>query len=66
MIFDVCLECEYHEVDERNDSGYCNKPTEQCYCAYSKCIWNKAAVEFEERHVVKSIHLINKAKHGRS
>ncbi len=64
MIFDCCLECEHHEVDERNDCGHCEK--ENCYSAHTSCIVNKALEEFEKRHVVKSIHLINIAKHGRS
>lgn len=64
MIFYCCLDCEHHKVDERNDCGHCEK--ENCYSVHSTCIVNKALEEFEKTQEVKSIHLINKAKHGRT
>ena len=61
-ILECCLECEHHEIF--HDVSYCSR--ENCYSEMSDCVLAQALKKFLEENEVKSIHLINKAKHGRS
>ena len=61
MILECCLECEFHKVDKES---YCSR--ENCFSENTDCVLTQALDKFLEENEVKSIHLINKAKHGRS
>lgn len=64
-LLEFCLECEHHEAVQRERVvSYCK--LENCYSENSDCVLDKALDEFLERNEVKSIHIINKALHGRS
>jgi hypothetical protein len=65
-ILKCCLECEFHEFKEsiRKELSYCRN--ENCFSENTDCVLNKSLDKFLEDNEVKSIHLINKAKYGRS
>ena len=64
-LLECCLDCEHHEAIETEDIvSYCSR--EKCYSELTDCVGMQALDDFLEKNEVKSIHIKNKALHGRS
>lgn len=58
MIIKACLECEFHEIKEdgKEEASHCRR--ENCYSRYSKCVAEKALVQFLEQESSRGAALV--------
>lgn len=66
MILGHCFGCKFHKIkgEKKPETSFCEK--ENCFSQNSDCVLAKALEEYLKKTEIKSIHIINKEKYGRS